>query len=209
MPAQPTTDVSHTEVTDHRILRNPSRFTGHSVKSASTELEPFPLTGETKDDVRDLALAYESLVEQGKRDLAGRAERLLAQANQLDPTDAPVATALGYIAQEHGDMRASRQYYEQALRSDSTAEEAANNLAVIEAGEGHLQRAVSLWQAVFNDAPWRSSVGVNLALAFCSATRYRTAQDYLNRVLEFNPDSFAARSLMEHLSAERSECSIQ
>jgi len=209
MPSQPATDVSHTEVTDHRILRDPSRVRGRAQSSADIELQPFPVNPETNGDVRDLALAYESLVERGKREVADKAESLLKQADQLDPTDAPVATALGYIAQERGDLRVSRQYYEQALQGDSTNEEAANNLAVIEAGEGHLQRAVSLWQAVFNQAPWRSSVGINIALAFCSANRYEIAREYLVRVQEFNPDSSAARSLVNRLSAEHPECSIQ
>lgn len=97
-------------------------------------------------------------------------------------------TALGYIAQENGETNGSRQYYERALRSDNTAQEAAGNLAVIEAKEGHLRSAVSLWQMVFKDAPWRSSIGIDIALGYCAANRYEEARAYVKRVLEFNPD---------------------
>ena len=208
MPSQPATDVSHTEVTDHRILREASRISPRRT-NASVELRPFPLNSKTRNDVRDLALAYESLVESGKSAAAPEAERLLTLADRQDPNDAPVETALGYIAQQRGDASASREYYERALHSDSHAQEAANNLAVIEASEGHLERAVPLWQTVFKHAPWRSSVGVNLALAYCVADRYEIARDYLNRVLEFNPDSSAARSLADHLASPHPSCSLQ
>src|SRR5690348_7007409 len=87
MLAQETIDVNHTQVTDHRILREPAHSGTRSTNSVAVELQPFPLKSETKGDVRDLALAYESLVQSGKRDLAAKTEALLKQADQLDPTD--------------------------------------------------------------------------------------------------------------------------
>jgi len=208
MPSLSSTDVSHTEETDHRILRRPSRQSSAEANSQRGELEPFPLSPETQNDVRDLALAYMSIVERGDSAASPNAERLLEQANKQDPNDPPVLTALGYIAQEHGDTNGSRQYYEHALRNDSTAEEAATNLAVIEAKAGHLRRAVSLWEIVFKESPWRSSVGVNIALGYCSVNRYDEAKAYVKRVLEFNPDYAVGRTLLDRLSADPPGCSL-
>ena len=208
MPSLSSTDVSHTEETDHRILRRPSRQSSAEANSQLGELEPFPLSPETQNDVRDLALAYVSIVEHGDSAASPNAERLLEQANKQDPNDPPVLTALGYIAQERGDTSGSRQYYERALRNDSTAEEAATNLAVIEAKAGHLRRAVSLWEIVFKEAPWRSSVGVNIALGYCSVNRYDEAKAYVKRVLEFNPDYAVGRTLLDRLSADPPGCSL-
>ena len=208
MPALSSKDVSHTEETDHRILRRPLRETPNVVNSQFGELQPFPVSPETKNDVRDLALAYESLVERGDNAASPEAERLLEQANKQDPNDAPILTALGYIAQERGDINGSRQYYERALRNDSDDQEAATNLGVIEAKAGHLRRAVSLWQQVFKEAPWRSSVGLDIALGYCAANRYDEAKVYVKRVLEFNPDFAMGRSLLDRLSANPPDCSL-
>jgi Flp pilus assembly protein TadD len=208
MPELLSKDVSHTESTDHRILRRPAAMPATHANSQFGDLQPFPLSAETKNDVRDLALAYEGLVERGNKAASERAERLLELADSQDPNDAPVLTALGYIAQERGDIAAARQYYERALRSDSTAQEAATNLGVIEAKEGHLRRAVSLWQMVFKEAPWRSTVGVDIALGYCAADRYDEARIYAKRVLEFNPDFAVGRSLLAQLSANPPTCSL-
>ena len=208
MPALSTRDISHTEATDHRILRRPeSAAPGSSPRTV--KLEPFPATKETQDDVRDLALAYETLVERGDQMAFPEAERLLILANKLDPNDAPVLTALGYIAQQRGDRESARNYYEAALRNDPYAEEAATNLGVEEAGDGHLQRAVSLWQNVFQHAPWRSAVGIDIALGFCAAERFDRAKQSVDRVLEFNPDFGIAHSLLNQLSQSPPRCSLK
>ena len=208
MPALSSKDVSHTEETDHRILRHPAHETPAVVNSQFGELQPFPVSAKTKNDVRDLALAYESLVERGDNAASLQAERLLEQADKQDPDDAPILTGLGYIAQERGDINGSRQYYERALRNDSDNQEAATNLGVIEAKAGHLRRAVSLWQQVFKEAPWRSSVGLDIALGYCAANRYDEAKVYVKRVLEFNPDFAMGRSLLDRLSANPPDCSL-
>jgi len=207
MPALSSKDVSHTEETDHRILRRPKPAMP-TPSSQFGDLQPFPISDETKNDVRDLALAYASLVERGDNVVLVKAERLLDLAEQQDTNDAAVLTALGSIAQERGDLNHSRQYYQRALNNDGTDAEAATNLGVIEAKEGHLRSAVALWQTVFKEAPWRSSVGVDIALGYCAANHYDEGRAYLRRVLEFNPDFALGRSLMDQLSANPRRCSL-
>ncbi|HVH87466.1 MAG TPA: hypothetical protein VM912_12130 [Terriglobales bacterium] len=209
MPSLSSKDVTHTEETDHRILRHQAQTSGVLATSQFRDLQPFAIYPQTSNDVRDLALTYESLVECGDSSISGKAERLLELPDKQDPNDAPVLTALGYIAQEHGDTDRSRQYYDRALCNDSTAQEGATNLGVIEAKEGHLRQAVSLWQAVFKEAPWRSSVGVDIALGYCAANHYDEARAYVKRVLEFNPDFALGRSLLDHLSANPPACSLK
>jgi predicted CXXCH cytochrome family protein len=208
MPALSARDISHTQATDHRILRRPESAT-QKANLSTAKLEPFPATKQTHDDVRDLALAHETLVERGDQTAAFEAERLLELANTQDANDAPVLTALGYIAQQKGDQEKARQYYERALAADPYAEEAATNLGVAEAREGHLQRAVSLWQNVFQHAPWRSSVGIDIALGYCAAERFDHAREYVTRVLEFNPDFATGRSLLSQLNANPPRCSLK
>ena len=208
MPALSAKDISHTQSVDHRILRRPES-PAPNANSNTSKLEPFPATKQTENDVRDLALAYETLVERGEASAAPDAARLLELANKQDATDAPVLSALGYIAQQQGDKQKAQEYYEHALQADPDTEEAATNLGVAEAAQGHLRRAVSLWQNVFQRAPWRSSVGIDIALGYCAAERFDHAKEYVERVLQFNPDFAAARSLRDQLSENPPRCSVK
>jgi hypothetical protein len=65
MPASPSTDVAHTQVTDHRILRRPSlaaeALESEAASLAPLHLVPFPDSAQTERDVRDLALAWQEL----------------------------------------------------------------------------------------------------------------------------------------------------
>jgi predicted CXXCH cytochrome family protein len=209
MPALSARDISHTQATDHRILRDPFTAAPQSAAPETSKLEPFPASANTKNDVRDLALAYESFAERGDIAAAKQADQLLQATNKQNPNDAPVLTALGYNAQRNGDSNAARQYYEAALSNDRYADEAATNLGVLEAREGHLQRSVSLWQSVFENAPWRSSVGIDIALGYCAAEKYDRAKFYVNRVLQFNPDFGIARSLLAQLTSDSPSCSLK
>jgi predicted CXXCH cytochrome family protein len=209
MPALSARDISHTQATDHRILRDPFTAAPQSATPEASKLEPFPASVNTKSDVRDLALAYESFAERGDIAAAKQADQLLQSTNKQNPNDAPVLTALGYNAQRNGDPTAARQYYEAALSNDRYADEAATNLGVLEAREGHLQRSVSLWQSVFENAPWRSSVGIDIALGYCAAEKYDRAKFYVNRVLQFNPDFGIARSLLVQLTSDSPSCSLK
>jgi Flp pilus assembly protein TadD len=115
-------------------------------------------------------------------------------------------TALGYIEQKHGKKDEARELYERALKSDPVLNDAATNLGVLEASDGHLGRAVQLWQGAFERLPHRSAIGINLALAFCGSGQVEQARKYAQRVLEFNPDSREAQSLMKNLSADPVSC---
>ncbi|HET9741485.1 MAG TPA: cytochrome c3 family protein [Terriglobales bacterium] len=209
MPAASTTDITHTQVTDHRILRRPGAATLSSATLQTSELEPFPNTPETSGDVRDLALAYETLAERGDEAAAGEAQHLLPAANKANPNDAPVQAALAYLSQKHGDTAKARELYESALHEDPNLPDAATNLGILEAKEGHLRAAVSLWENVFENQPWRSKVGLDIALGYCAAGRFDHATEYVNRVLEFNPDFSLARSLQEQLKMTPPQCSVR
>jgi predicted CXXCH cytochrome family protein len=209
MPALSARDISHTQATDHRILRNPFTAVPKIATPETSKLEPFPASANTQSDIRDLALAYESLAERGDTAAGKQADQLLQLTNRQNPNDAAVLTALGYNAQQSGDSNAARQYYEAALSNDPYADKAATNLGVLEAREGHLQRSVSLWQSVFENAPWRSSVGIDIALGYCAAEKYDRARFYVNRVLQFNPDFGIARSLLAHLTSDPPSCSLK
>jgi len=212
MPSSPSSDVAHTEVTDHRILRRPliapEMLQNLSSRSAKPELLAFDSSDEAAHDARDLALAWETLADSGNVGAQSEAERWLQLAAKQRPSDPAVLSTLGYLDQIRGDREQARALYQQALALDPTLLDAATNLGVLEAQSGHDNVALKLWQRAFERAPGRSNIGMNLAKVSCSAGKLEDARNAVLRVLEFNPDLPSAKTLLEHLNATPPSCSF-
>jgi tetratricopeptide (TPR) repeat protein len=214
MPASASTDVAHTQVTDHRIPRRPEvspQLLQSPEKTSSLpglvlpHLVPFPDT-KTDPDLRDLALAWDSIVESGMSVAEPQANELLAKAVKQLPDDPALLSALAYAEQRRGSTDHARELYKKALALDSSLVDAATNLGVIEAQAGDLQDAVKLWQNAFQRAPARSSIGLNLARTYCAAGKFAKARTFTLRTLEFNPDLASARKLLQTLSGSPASC---
>ncbi len=210
MPASLSTDVAHTEVTDHRILRRPSKMPtleNAFAQPPTPTLVPFPHSHEADSDLRDDALAWESVAESGLKSAEAQAERLLRLA-LLKSSDPALLSAMGYIEQKHGATDRARELYQKALAIDPNLIDAATNLGVLEAKSGHMREAVTLWQGSFQRAPGRSSIGMNLAWTFCGSGQFDEARTYALRVLQFNPDLGAAKKLLNGLNADPPKCGL-
>jgi Flp pilus assembly protein TadD len=168
-------------------------------------LVPFPAL-KSDDDVRDLALAWESLANSGMTVAAPEAERLLRSALEKSPNDPVLLSALGYSAQKKGDLDRARELYQRALAIDPALIDAATNLGAIEANRGHLREALKLWQDAFQRAPGQSRIGMNIARLFCDTAQSNNARDYVLRVLEFNPDLPEAKNLLQQLNDGSRKC---
>jgi Tetratricopeptide repeat/Cytochrome c554 and c-prime len=210
MPESPSKDVAHTQVTDHRIPRlppvSPQLLQDTNASITKLGLAPFPDSQEGEDDLRDLALAWESLANSGVSEERPRAQAMLGRSAAQFPNDAATLSALGYEQQMHGDTAGARALYQRALASDPNLIDAATNLGVIEAQSGNFAQAIKLLQGAFDRAPGRSSVGLNLARVFCLEGRADEARASLARVLEFNPDLGAAKRLLEDLKRPTPSC---
>ncbi len=210
MPSSMSKDVAHTEVTDHRILRrpliSPQLLQAVNGESPLPHLVRFPDSQKTDEDVRDLALAWQSLVNGGMTAAAPEAEQLLHSAIEKSPDDPALLSALGFYAQKKGDLDHARELYAKALAADPTLIDAATNLGVIEANHGRLSEALKLWQDAFARAPSQSRIGMNIARAFCGAGQTNRARDYILRVLEFNPDLPEAKNLLRNLNESPAKC---
>jgi len=210
MPSSLSLDVAHTEVTDHRILRrpnsNPPVLEDLNSQISLPRLVRFPEAQKTDEDMRDLALAWESLIESGMTAAGPETERLLRLANEKSPNDPALLSALGYTYQKKGELDRAREMYEKALAIDPTLIDAATNLGVIEANRGQLREAVRLWADAFRRAPAQSRIGMNIARVYCEAGQPAKAREYVSRVLEFNPDLREAKSLLHYLNGSPPTC---
>jgi hypothetical protein len=191
MPRMESADISHTVVTDHRIVREPRPDRPRSRKV--DRLVPF---GSTDADDRDLGLAYAEVALRGSAFATGEALRLLERARQQHPDDPDVLTQLGYLHQARGKADVAERYYEQALKRDSDRAVAASNVGVSYAERGMLQQALELWRNAFDKNPQLSAIGVNLGRALCGIGDADGARAALQRVLRHNPDLAIAREAL-------------
>jgi Cytochrome c554 and c-prime len=205
MPVLPSKEVAHTQATDHRIPRRP---TGAALLDMNRpeQLLPYPETQSPDQDIRELALAWEALAERNVQGALANAQRYLKQAILAEPDDPVLLTAMAYVEQKHGGEAEARKLYERALAADPLAVNAAINLGVLEARQGRTRRAVELWQSAFPRAPYRSALGMNLAMLFCENRQPSEAKDYVGRVLQFNPDYAPAIRLLQRLQSEPPQC---
>jgi predicted CXXCH cytochrome family protein len=205
MPAINSARIAHTQATDHRILRLPSVPLQSPAPTSTPLLVRFP-PDSAKEDSRDLGLAWTSLAESGMESAIPQAEELLQKAIQENPDDSALLSAIGYFEQKRQRFRDARSHYQRALELDPYDNDAATNLGVIEAQDGHAERAVSLWEPAFERAPAKSAIGMNLVRVFCTLGQYDKAHAHIVRVLEFNPDLPAANTLARYLSADPPRC---
>jgi tetratricopeptide (TPR) repeat protein len=218
-------DVAHTQATDHRILKVPLMPLQGVEATSSAQLVRFPSEPGQADapapaqgaapsptqvnDLRDLALAWESLAQGGVGTAISEAYNSLQKGVEEKPDDPALLAGLGFFEQQKGGTQKARELYERALKIDPTLTEAASNLAVIEVKDGHSQRAVELWQDAFSRVPGRSAIGLNLAIIYCGAGQFDKAREYTARVLQFNPDMPQAKALMRQLSGDTPKCNAR
>jgi tetratricopeptide (TPR) repeat protein len=210
MPAKASADIAHTAVTDHSIPRKPSSNEKPERTANTAELPhlvPFP-PDENKGeaDVRDLALAWQSIVDSGMTAAEPEARRLLQQAAAQFPNDPAVLAALGFDEQKEGAKAKARQLYSKALALNPELVEAETNLGILDAQTGDFNDAIRLWEDAFERAPGDSEIGIDLARVFCAEKQLGHARDATMRVLEFNPDFPQAKALLKDLNSDRPHC---
>ena len=156
MPRSDSADISHTEVTDHRIVRTPRHTDPLSAVDTLTEF------GRSDPAKRELGLAYGELALRGNRLAAKEAARLLEEVLRDRPEDGEVLTRLGYLSQLQGDLTSAEKFYDRALKTAPEDGVVAANLGVLYASRGMLPRALALWRDAFDRNPQLTELGLNL-----------------------------------------------
>lgn len=211
MPSSLSVDIAHTEVTDHRILIRTQigvQLLQDPTVRPTLSLLPFPYSKEAADDIRDQALAWQSLANGGVADAGPYAEQSLRLAAKQTPDDPAILAGLGFVELQHGQLDHARALYEKALALNFNLIDAAVNLGVIEARMGHLNQAVKLWEGAFDRAPGKSAIGMNLARTLCEAGQMKEAKSYVERALRFNPDLSEGKKLLQLLNANPPTCAL-
>jgi len=192
MPSRDTSDISHEQVTDHNIQRYPAVQTTAKPRPG----EDLVAVGGPKVDDRELGLAYAQLAQRGDRKAGARALLLLGKVEKSGKNDEQVHLNLGFLQQVSGNVVAARTEYEAVLKENKFEASALTNLAVLDAGTGDLDRAMTLLHQAIEADPARTAAGLNLAFLECRLGHVAEARGISGRLREFNPDSPELLSFM-------------
>jgi predicted CXXCH cytochrome family protein len=202
MPARVTTDISNNQVIDHNIEIHPPSASQSSPSEDLVAVGPFPASD------REFGLAYAQLAERGLPNASEKALRLLTRAAQSGQSDHELESRLGYLLQTSGDPAKARTAYIAALENDPYDPTALANLAVLDAGSGHVPEAIHLLERLTNADPSQTAAGLNLAFIECRLNKPASAQILLDRLAALNPDDPQLREFMIHGNYAGQHCNL-
>ena len=206
MPKQPTENIGHSSITDHRILRAQSEIPALLQSSASAPAELIfdtkpSIPGKTQANLRSLALAYSQVAtrfpELGEKGLA-----LLEQAAAALPADAEVQAAYGSVlrvARPRDEQRAA-EALQRALDDGSKSAEVRTQLARLRLRQGQVTAAMGLYKQSIEIDPYFTPAYLDLAQLYSMLKDRKNTLEVLDNVLKMDPGNDAARQ--ERLKAE-------
>jgi Tfp pilus assembly protein PilF len=200
MPKQPTENIGHSSLTDHRILRAQSEIPAVLQSNASpppTDLINATKTSapaQTQTDLRSLALAYAQVAghysELGEKGLA-----LLEQAAAALPADAEIQAAYGSVlrvARPREEQRAS-DALQRAIDAGSKSAEVRTRLARLRMRQGQVTAAMELYKQSIQIDPYFTPAYLDLAQIYSMLKDRKNALETLDDVLKIDPGNDAAR----------------
>jgi len=203
MPHSPASDVQHSAITDHRILRRPKPLEQPPVE-AIQHLEAW---AEPPAEVRqrDLGLA-EFLVSLMKQvpQLTAPGISLLDSLGPATSNDDPlVLEALGSARVIRGDLRGAVALHRRAAEKQPDSADYAFNLAYDLKAAGDLQGAERELRRAIDLDPSLERAYMELALLYYGQQRKPEAMATLDRYLKWNPGSIMFRVQRARLAGER------
>lgn len=205
MPTRSTVDVSHVQVTDHDIEREPGSPGTIATGESGNDLVP---VGRSSAGDREFGLAYAQAAVHGFPGAARQSREHLEAAWRSGEHDSDLEVRLAYLEQLAGDSDKARTLYRAALEQDPWEPTALTNLAVMDAGSHHADEAIRLLERLVLYDPSQTTAGLNLAWIDCSVGRSAQARAVLLRLQPLNPDDPQLREFLAHGSYAGGHCDL-
>jgi hypothetical protein len=207
MPQQPSENIGHSSITDHRILRNSSEVPAAlpASRSFSPDLtydtKP-PAADQTLADLRNTALAYSQLAGRFP-ELSIKGLAVLDRAAVALPADAEVQAAYGLVlsvARPEEQERAA-QALQRAINAGSKSAEVRTHLARLRMQQGQVTVAIELYKESIQIDPYNTAPYLDLAQVYSMLKDKAKAVEVLERVLQIDPEDVAARQARRKIGA--------
>jgi hypothetical protein len=209
MPQRKMENISHSSLTDHRILRIPSE-TPAEWEGGSDAAPPIDLIRATSSsgsrepqlDLRNLALAYSQVAAHypalGERGLAS-----LEQAAAALPNDVEVQSAYGLIlvVARPKDPQRAVQALQKALDLGSKSPEVRTQLARLLLQKGEVTASIDLYKDSIQTDPYYTPAYPGLARVYMLLKERKSALEILDRLLKLDPGDDTARQERLKVSA--------
>ncbi|HLJ93226.1 MAG TPA: multiheme c-type cytochrome [Gemmataceae bacterium] len=200
-------DVNHTSITDHRILRRPeARAKQPAIDwpiDVETALVPFPADGGGPDLVdrgRDLGIALMDLAEKqpgsAARQLSARALPLLESSLGTTPADAPAWEAKGSALWFLGRSEEALAALQTALVHAPERETALYLAATLALRMQQRRVAQAYAERAIRVNPWRWQYHQVLVAIHAQANDWQAAVEECQKTLQLNAFSLASRRLL-------------
>jgi len=211
MPKRPVSNLGHSALTDHRILRIPSQVPEMADEARES---PGDLIYHTKPsrkpdaspDLRTLALAYFE-VSQLYPAFRQKGFALLEQAARELPDDAEIQGAYGLIlvlARPQAFSEAANAL-QKGIDSRSRAAEVRTRLANLRRREGKVESAIQLYNEAIESDPYYTPAYMGLAYLYSVAGDRQTAIATLERILKYDPGNELARKAITDAKGDAKE----
>jgi tetratricopeptide (TPR) repeat protein len=201
MPKQPTENMNHTAMTDHRILRDPlenlqSRDQVFREPSDELVYDRTPLGfEEAKPDLRSLALAYPQVAGHYP-ELRQKGFDVLQQAAREFPDDADVQGTYGQVLSVVRPGEGAAEALQKAIALGSRSPEVRNRLANLRLQQGNATAAIDLYKQAIEIEPLYTSAYLDLARAYLLSGNLENARQILDRDLKLDPGNDTVRQAL-------------
>lgn len=204
MPRYPTSDIAHTAVTEHRILRHADKSpaAGNRRPTRGPRLTPFHREDRDPDDKeieRDRGLAMIQIFAQGKAEgepSDGKTVlRLLEAAVTTDPEDLDAWESKGLMLTFLQRPAESLADYEAVLSRAPRREASLARAALLRQQQRQFEAALSYWRRVVAENPHSATYRANLAQLLVQRKAWDEARLQCAAWLRLDPASIEARAL--------------
>jgi hypothetical protein len=204
MPKRSLALISHSVLTDHRIVKNPGEFYPEAAFRQTTadlpDLVHVSAVPGSKEPVPPLTVlrAYSELLE-AHPEFREPYNELLDQLARTDPDSLTVLSALGSRSMSEGTPEgkdAATRYFSRALQLGSSSVSDYQNLGSLLAEAGRTQEATTVVELGIKLDPYDERLYKALAVLSISAHRYAQALAVMKKDLELFPEDDFMRSLI-------------
>ena len=203
MPRRAALDISHTAVTDHRILRKPMPAKAPLTANDSGALVSYfgakGFAPSQDERARDLALAYAFLViEKGHREkpILESAAEWLARTTERFPSDVEAWSALSTIQSTRGSLNEAWTSVERALAIQPNREAALQQGTLVAIQLGKLDSARQFARRAVEINPGNSLNHIHLGLALQASREWQEATTSLRKGLRDMPLNSGGRAAL-------------
>jgi hypothetical protein len=196
-------NIPHTAVTDHRILRRPEQSSPKKPLPLQPDKSPIRNFHEgqpgfdAKAAVRDQGVALAAIMRLGPMNaipLSGLAEPLLQQATRDRPDDAQAWLSLASVLEAQQRNREAIDAYNKCLKLKPNEEKALEFAAELTGRIGRADDAISYYKRLIEVNPYLAKYHLELAGLYAARREWAEAQASLETTLKLEPVNIDART---------------